>query len=183
MAQRRQKTYYDKGQVHKGYEIGDRVYLCDKIAKFNDPRWIGPFIIIGKVTSKSYKIQHENQLNLPPKVVSHNLLKLCTTEKVVKVQPQHAAKPQFLPESSTGNDPSDADDSSSDDDDDSIHLDNQLPIINPIPLQQPQLHRGNRARHSPDHYGDMIIDLNNCDTPNTTEDFHLKYLEFLEGEV
>ena len=186
VAQRRQKTYYDKGKVNKGYEIGDKVYLCDKLAKFNEPKWTGPFVILEQVTCKTYKVQPVNDPQMASKTVSHDLLKPCLSQTVTRIQPPRHHKPVFLSDTSNSDVDVVPDDDSSQSDSSTTEGQPVQPVVPviPPPIQQAPLCRGTHAHLPPNRYGDMVVDLNTyTEDPEASQLSHLKYLQILEREV
>ena len=61
-AQQQQKTYYDRHRVHQEYAVGDRVLLSSRHLPLEDSkklaqRWLGPFLVEGRVGSSAYRLQ------------------------------------------------------------------------------------------------------------------------------
>ncbi|XP_074653636.1 uncharacterized protein LOC141907795 [Tubulanus polymorphus] len=90
-AQRRQTANYDRFAQRGGYNVGDRVWRyshalkTDEAAKFHK-RWMGPYIIVEKISEVTYRVQLEGGLGTKVRTVHFNDLKLCHGP-IVEVSP------------------------------------------------------------------------------------------------
>ena len=85
-AQKRQKRYHDARGTGNGFGIGDRVWLFNSATKKGESRklqspWLGPFVILDKLSDVNYKIGAENGLGRK-QIVHYNRLKFCKTQKI-----------------------------------------------------------------------------------------------------
>ena len=86
-AQKRQKQYHDTKGTGQAFGVGDRVWLFNSATKKGESRklqspWVGPFIIVDRISEVNYKIQPENNAD-HKQLVHNNRLQLC------KAQPQN----------------------------------------------------------------------------------------------
>jgi hypothetical protein len=81
-----QKSYYDKGRIHREFKVGDHVFLkvkakrssmklgnCSKLAA----RYCGPFEIIGRIGPVAY------MLALPVCMTIHNVFHVSLLNKYI----------------------------------------------------------------------------------------------------
>ena len=85
MAGQRQKRNYDKNGYGTSYNVGDVVLLYNpKKKKGLSPklfrRWEGPFLVIGKLSDVTYRIQ--KSVNAKGVVVHHNRLKRFENDEI-----------------------------------------------------------------------------------------------------
>ena len=75
----RQKRLYDHHANAHSYNVGDSVFLFDPTKKKGispklQSRWVGPYLVVGKLSDLLYKIQLRPQSKI--KIVHHDRLKL-----------------------------------------------------------------------------------------------------------
>ena len=85
-AQKRQKRYHDARATGNSFGIGDRVWLFNSATKKGESRklqspWLGPFVILDKLSDVNYKIGAENGLGRK-QIVHYNRLKSCKMQKI-----------------------------------------------------------------------------------------------------
>ena len=85
----RQKRLYDHRANAHSYNVGDSVFLFDPTKKKDispklQSRWVGPYLVVGKLSDLLYKIQLSPQSKI--KIVHHDRLKLGHSKSQSRVE-------------------------------------------------------------------------------------------------
>ena len=85
----RQKRLYDHRANAHSYNVGDSVFLFDPTKKKGispklQSRWVGPYLVVGKLSDLLYKIQLSPQSKI--KIVHHDRLKLGHSKSQSRVE-------------------------------------------------------------------------------------------------